>query len=678
MEKHGKIASILIVSALLLSLFAPLAQAAEQPMPGTTERAGPVGLEMSVSEFDQRDQGGLALSVSEGPRQPYELTLTPDTQQATVGTEVDLTVVVTDAGVPAEDTRVNCAPTLGIVVSPITTTGGTAVTTLSGITDTVTATVLCWVAGVFPLVQDTAEVGFTPGLAAQFVFSPVSTQTAGVDFTINITAEDEYGNTATDWVLGVNLTDTTETIRPLRSGAFVDGVLTGQQVTITQVLTDVTITASRLARTGTSDPFDVGPGPVALFTFDHIDDQIATIPFALTITAEDAHGNTATQWTGPGSWVNLTDSTGTIQTPSGNFSEGVWSGFRSISQAQTNVVITATKGVTEGYSNAFDVAPNVPDITIDKSVDAEPFYPGDVRTYQVVLENQGIADATGVQMDDGIPDNTTYVADSLTWEGGGTATWYPDPANTVIWDGDIDSGARVTVTFQVTIAGEIDDDTLITNTASVTESHLAGRREDEVVTTVSSRLDPGPLVADPVPGSDVNPSSSIVYSIAVANVSESDVPEAQMLDVLDPNTTFVTGTVTNQAGSIEFLSGDGNLQWTGVVTANETITFSIQADVNADVQMPLVIANNLMISDDAGNDFGRDVTHTVVSMLEASKSVETERGGGVAYPGDLLFYTLVLEATSGDVDSVTVVDPIPDNTSYVAHGGGAYLGGTVT
>jgi hypothetical protein len=100
------------------------------------------------------------------------------------------------------------------------------------------------------------------------------------------------------------------------------------------------------------------PGPVHHFTFAAIGDQVETYAFTITVTAEDAFGNTVIAYTAP---VALTDTTGTINPPlSGSFVGGVLTQAVTINAEGTGVSITATHTTTPtvaGASNPFDVIP---------------------------------------------------------------------------------------------------------------------------------------------------------------------------------------------------------------------------------------------------------------------------------------------------------------------------------
>ncbi len=192
------------------------------------------------------------------------------------------------------------------------------------------------------------------GSLHHFTFNTIANQTAGVAFSITITAKDQYNNTVTSYTGSNTLSDSSGTISPTSTGAFSSGVWT-DNVTITQAQANIQITTTGATKSGVSNPFDNNPANLHHFTFNAITDQTAPIPFSITITAKDEFGNTVTAYTGTNT---LTDTTGTISpTTTTAFVNGVWTDNVTITQAQANIQITTTGATKSGVSNPFDNNP---------------------------------------------------------------------------------------------------------------------------------------------------------------------------------------------------------------------------------------------------------------------------------------------------------------------------------
>jgi len=269
-----------------------------------------------------------------------------------------------------------------------------------------------------------------PAGVSNFEFATISSpQTAGTAFSVTITAKDPYNNIATGFTGTVSLSVNKGDISPTTTSSFSSGTLT-QNVTINTANTDIQITADDgSGHTGTSNSFNVNPGPVASFTISPVSSQAAGEPFTITVTAKDAQGNTATSFLGT---VDISDGTGTISpTTSGSFSSGVWSGSVTITGTQTGNTITVTNsaGTGEtGTSNAFDItASDVASFTI--SAISSPQTAGSAFSITITAKDANGNTATSFTGTASLSDSTGTISPKLTgsfssgtWTGNVTIT----------------------------------------------------------------------------------------------------------------------------------------------------------------------------------------------------------------------------------------------------------------
>jgi hypothetical protein len=204
------------------------------------------------------------------------------------------------------------------------------------------------------LSSTSGEVTLTAsGSLNHFDFDLINDQVAGVPFSITITAKDSDGFTVTNYTGSSALADSTGTIIPTVTGAFSAGIGT-VSVSISMVDTDITISTSEGEASGTSNSFNVNPDVLDHFDFDLINDQVAGVPFSITITAHDAYNNIVTSYSGTNS---LTDLSNSINPTSCTFLDGVWTGPVTITNPYPLNTIT-TLGIVNGKrgtSNEFDV-----------------------------------------------------------------------------------------------------------------------------------------------------------------------------------------------------------------------------------------------------------------------------------------------------------------------------------
>ncbi|KAA3619794.1 MAG: hypothetical protein DWQ05_03475 [Calditrichaeota bacterium] len=223
-------------------------------------------------------------------------------------------------------------------------------------------------------VNITATSGSVSGISNNFVVDPdvinqfsvtntsgdaIATQTAGVDFSTKITAQDQFGNTVTSWAGTVTLSDSTTTLTPTSATGFVNGSVTVTNTNITQTDAANAITATSGGITGTSNDFIVDPAALDHFSVTDdpsgdIGNQVATVAFTIKITAFDQFNNVKTDYAGsPVLSVNMGDLS---PASASGFVSGVVSVTNTtINTANTGVTITATDGAALGTSNSFDI-----------------------------------------------------------------------------------------------------------------------------------------------------------------------------------------------------------------------------------------------------------------------------------------------------------------------------------
>ncbi|MFZ5516291.1 MAG: hypothetical protein ACOY90_06610 [Candidatus Zhuqueibacterota bacterium] len=199
-----------------------------------------------------------------------------------------------------------------------------------------------------------------PASLNRFVLETITTQAANGPFTIGITAQDNFGNTATQFTGKVNISDLTSTISPTESGTFDDGRWYGN-VVITQAIENdvISVVNQGGSQSGTSNSFDVISSTVDRFVIGLLGNQIAGKGFTLSIEAQDNAGNLVTNFSGTASLSDLTGSISPATT--GSFSGGRWSGTVRIIHAITGDQITVTSGGKAGNSNSFNVTHDVLD-----------------------------------------------------------------------------------------------------------------------------------------------------------------------------------------------------------------------------------------------------------------------------------------------------------------------------
>jgi hypothetical protein len=244
--------------------------------------------------------------------------------------------------------------------------------------------------GVHPLTNDTSSsFNITPGALDHFGWDSVGDQTAGQQFSVNVTAYDAYGNVKTNYagtgaVLSSNLHGSSSgcsgacivsvafhniTTRFTNGVAQVDATGYTAESGRHLIITDSPVTK-------TSGDFTINPATLNHFGIANIGTQTAGQSFSVTATAEDAYGNTKTNYTG-GATLSGTLGNSTADCASdhstltsgssyacyphygsfGTWTNGTASANVTGYKAEMGDTVTATAGAITGTSNSFSINP---------------------------------------------------------------------------------------------------------------------------------------------------------------------------------------------------------------------------------------------------------------------------------------------------------------------------------
>ncbi len=200
---------------------------------------------------------------------------------------------------------------------------------------------------------DDLAVIVSPTAHSAFAFGTVaSPQTAGTQFNVSITAQDEFSNTVTSFVSPVSLTTNGGTITPTTSALFSGGLLT-QPVTVTLAGAERIITATSGVITGASNSFAVNPGAASGAT-----STISASPTSITadgaststitVQLKDANGNDLTSG---GAIVTLSETSGMLSSVTDN-GDG---SYTAILTSTTTVDVSTVTGTVGGSPIMDDV-----------------------------------------------------------------------------------------------------------------------------------------------------------------------------------------------------------------------------------------------------------------------------------------------------------------------------------
>jgi uncharacterized repeat protein (TIGR01451 family) len=217
--------------------------------------------------------------------------------------------------------------------------------------------------------------------------------------------------------------------------------------------------------------------------------------------------------------------------------------------------------------------------------------PGDVLRYTISVYNSGAVPASGVTLSDGVPANTTYLADSLTLNGLPVAR--PDAGVSALvagipvsssdltpplpgaGEGTLNPGASATIEFDLQVNAGVPGGTLITNQAIVGSTELpnvltdgdgnpaTGPEPTVVVVGDAQQLSITKQVVV-VGGGAALPGAQLEYTVSVVNIGAVPAHDVVITDDLDV-------PVAGQLAYVD-LSAAMNGSGAGVTVAGSLIT----------------------------------------------------------------------------------------------------------
>ena len=291
------------------------------------------------------------------------------------------------------------------------------------------------------------------------------------------------------------------------------------------------------------------------------------------------------------------------------------------------------------------------DLTIEKTDNQTTVAPNERYTYEIYVSNTSQSDALDVVIIDELPEEVSFVSANASGD-------YNVNRHEVEWTIDVDAGDVEVLTVTVDADGAVPGDVIYN------QACIEGGDCDDDTTTVPhatftiSKTDGETTVAR---------GDELTYTISVTNTSSIDVEDAEIIDTLPDDVSFVDA---NRNGS----HSNGEVTWIADIDAGDTETFLVTVEVDNTASHNQVLHNIVCI----GNVCDDDTTTVLVPQNPILTISKTDHRSTVA-PGGTLVYDIEVTNISGvDATNVDVVDTLPDDVSFVdANRNGSHSNGEV-
>ncbi|MFN8440337.1 MAG: GEVED domain-containing protein [Caldilineaceae bacterium] len=350
-------------------------------------------------------------------------------------------------------------------------------------------------------------------------------------------------------------------------------------------------------------------------------------------------------------WIRITLSDGPAQKDaSGNYADGRGppAGFKF--------------GETEDYIKQLVPPQNEPKLEIRKTANVTQTLPGGIVEFTIQVLNTGTGPATAFSVQDPIPAGMSYVAGTLT-----STLPTPNDSNPALmqWTGNIPAGGNVVIKFKAKVSADFQCPGKITNIAKLLAPTGAQVGASEASVTVNCpQGEPKLEMRKFANVTQTGPGGQIEYTIVITNVGTGPANAVNWQDAIPAGTSYVPGTLNATAPT----TNDSNpalMKWNGNISAGGAVTIKFKVQVNVPIDCGVVIRNTANIMGASGPVLSASVDVKIVcdAVLTIRKIADVTQ----TVPGGVIEYTIVVNNSgSGPAAGVSVQDPVPAGTTYVA------------
>ena len=383
-----------------------------------------------------------------------------------------------------------------------------------------------------------------------------------------------------------------------------------------------------------------------------------------------------------------------------------------LSSATGNMTNTVTVTMPAGYieptpddntDSDTDVQESQADLSVSKDDGVTLISPGTTITYTIVVSNLSPSDVWGAEVTDSIPaeiDSWTWVCTGTT---GGASGCTPAPNSALDFSDTVDLPASSSITYSVTAqvsagaSGTLTNEVTVTAPAGVTETDLDNNTDDDV----DGFPENNKALVDQQHGvtslPDVAIGEVLTYEV-VLTMPVGSMTALHLIDTLDRGLAFVSCEVITGPG----LTTNGSASFSAVCTSPDVSTYPSGSTDDEDLGRQVdfnfgTLANNsageadltvryqVVVLDSLENqgsgstpplnnqaewiwDSGQFSDQAVgVLILEPDLTLTKDVDSTVAYPGQLLTFTLVIDhslASETSAFDLELTDIIPDGLIY--------------
>jgi uncharacterized repeat protein (TIGR01451 family) len=320
--------------------------------------------------------------------------------------------------------------------------------------------------------------------------------------------------------------------------------------------------------------------------------------------------------------------------------------------ANVDYGVRCAEGVSATNAPLQTTVRSAPELHIAGVAAPDPVQPGGLLTYTLTVQNTGNANATGVNIGNAVPADTTFVSA----EGGGFVL-----NGVVRWNNQkVPAGTQVTRQFTVRVDPDLPDGATITNASYGVVCGQGAHATGTPFTTAVQEMPRLALTGSATPD-PVEAGGRLTYALTVENTGGLAATGVVITDAIPAHTAFVAASDggTEDAGEVRWDIGSLD------VDEARTVTLTVQVD--------RLLADGTVLHKEGGrarSAEGVGATGSAITTLVHSApafDVTLAAAPSPVEAGGRLTYTLTVRNTGGvTATGVVVTDAVPAHTAFVA------------
>jgi uncharacterized repeat protein (TIGR01451 family) len=295
------------------------------------------------------------------------------------------------------------------------------------------------------------------------------------------------------------------------------------------------------------------------------------------------------------------------------------------------------------------------DLAITQTDSADPVEIGNTVTYTLAVRNNGILDATGVNVTDNLPAGLTYQSATPSQgscsEAGGAISCAL---------GSLANGADATID----VAATADTPGTVSNTAGVQADQPDGNTQNNSATeSTTIKGDADLAITNSDSPDPVGAGQTLTYTLGVTNNGPNSAPSVTVTDNLPSGVNYRSATPSQ--GSCSQASGTVTCDLGAIDSSGSaTVTITIVPPVAGTISNTATVAGSQSIDKNSANDSAtatttvKGVTNLTITNVDGPDPVDV---------GKQITYT-IRARNNGTLNAtgVTVTDTLPASVSYVS------------